>query len=444
MSDGYLILDGDGRVVQADPTAADLLGRAVDGEFDGPVGSTAASLFARVTYAERSGDGEFEGEFVVPGADGRRYVAVESSDLEDDGVVIGRLVTLRDVTDRVRARDRLRREREELDTLFEAIADPVVEVAFDGDERPVVRRVNPAFEEVFGYDAATVRGEVLDEYIVPDGRADRAAEVNARAVDREDLKDEVVRRTADGERTFLLQVAVPEGESDAAFALYADITERERRQRDLERQNERLEEFASVVSHDLRNPLNVAQEYLAIARRTDDPDEFLDEVETSLDRMEAMIADVLTLAREGHDVADPDAVDLDAVAEAAWASTDTADAVLRVDGSLRFDADPDRLVELLENLYRNAIEHAGADVTVTVGLLDDRPGFFVADDGPGIPEGVRDSVFDNGVTTDPEGTGFGLAIADRIATAHGWTVELGDDEGGARFEFAIDGNGDEG
>jgi PAS domain S-box-containing protein len=487
MSDGYLILDDEDRIVQSNPAAERILRRAVgdDSVFgDGVAGADAAAVFDRVCYADRHG--EFEGEFALESDDeATRYVSVETADLEDDGFVIGRLLILRDVTERVRTRNALRQERDELDTLFANISDPAAEVEFDGDNEPVVQRVNPAFEEVFGYDESRLRGERIDDYIVPEGRDDNADEMNHRAAEEEDVKAEVIRETTDGERAFLLQVAVPDRQHDAAFALYTDISDRKERKRELERQNERLEEFASMVSHDLRNPLNVAKEYLAIARRADDPEEFVAEAETSLDRMEAMIADVLTLAREGRDVAEPDDVDLDAVAEMAWNNCDTAEATLRVADSTRLRADPDRLMELLENLFRNSVEHSSTDsrsqtgdsvehsstdsrsqtgdsvehsstdsrsqtgdsvghgsdsVAVTVGSLDG-PGFYVADDGPGIPDHVREEVFDHGVTTAEEGTGFGLAIVDRIASAHGWEARAtASESGGARFEFLVDGD----
>jgi signal transduction histidine kinase len=82
---------------------------------------------------------------------------------------------------------------------------------------------------------------------------------------------------------------------------------------------------------------------------------------------------------------------------------------------------------------------------VEVGLLDDRSGFYVADDGPGIPEDECEHIFDHGFTTDEEGTGIGLAIVASIANAHGWNVEAvncetgagtDDESGGARFEFS--------
>jgi len=203
------------------------------------------------------------------------------------------------------------------------------------------------------------------------------------------------------------------------------------RTRDLERQNARLEEFASVVSHDLRTPLSVVDGSLELARAQYD-DETLDRAARSLDRAFGLIEDLLALARRDDD---PDfrPVDLAAVAEECWATADTAEATLVVAGDCRLRADESRLRRLLENLFRNSVEHGATDaLTVTVGPLDD--GFYVADDGVGLPDG-RD-VFDAGYTTDAGGTGLGLAIVERIAREHGWSVDAREaDGGGARFEF---------
>jgi Signal transduction histidine kinase len=63
-------------------------------------------------------------------------------------------------------------------------------------------------------------------------------------------------------------------------------------------------------------------------------------------------------------------------------------------------------------------------------------GFYLADDGPGIPEEDRDRVLDRGYSTTADGTGLGLAIVATVAEAHGWTVSVTDSiGGGARFEF---------
>jgi len=212
-----------------------------------------------------------------------------------------------------------------------------------------------------------------------------------------------------------------------------------RRERELERQNERLTEFASVVSHDLRNPLSVAQGYAELARQavaSGDVDDALaqfDRVERAHERMDALITDLLTLAREGQRVGETEVVALGEAARDSWAAVDTRSATLEVVDDRELAADPDRLASLLENLFRNAVEHGGPDVRVTVAGTAD--GFAVADDGPGIPPEDRDRVFERGYSTGDHGTGFGLSIARGIAEAHGWSIRAtGSDAGGARFE----------
>ena len=258
--------------------------------------------------------------------------------------------------------------------------------------------------------------------------------------------------------------------------------ERVERRRRLERQRERLEEFASVVSHDLRNPLSVAVGNVELAGELDGDasSERLDRALDALDRMDGLISDLLTLAREGKTVRTAEPTDLRTVVDRAWGTVgEPADAALLVDGSLpTVTCDPERLRQCLENLFRNAIEHGAPDgigvvdagdaadesgpsartaagtftpragsaadagptdpddaaVSVRVGRTDD--GFYVADDGPGIDPDQRETVFEPGHTTAPDGTGFGLAIVERIVDAHGWDVRLTEGtDGGARFEM---------
>jgi len=257
-----------------------------------------------------------------------------------------------------------------------------------------------------------------------------------------------------------------------------DITERKKRERQLERQNERLDEFVSVVSHDLRNPLNVASGRAELASQECDSDH-LDEVMQAHDRMDALIADLLALARSGRSMDEMDAVDLAEVARDCWQNVETRGATLTVETEPVIVAERGRLQQLLENLFLNSVEHGSTDnrtqsgdsvehsstssrtesddsvehrsadsrpvagddtpeqdesVTITVGSVDE--GFYVADDGPGIDADERDRVFESGYSTDSEGTGLGLHIVERIAGEHGWSVRATESAvGGARFEI---------
>jgi signal transduction histidine kinase len=205
--------------------------------------------------------------------------------------------------------------------------------------------------------------------------------------------------------------------------------ERHRQAQELRRQNERMERFANVVSHDLRNPLGVAQGRIEMI-----DDEQAAVVGKNLDRMEAIIDDVLTLAREGKTVEETEPVDLEILAKTCWANVETASATLTTDDDLMIEADANRCQQLLENLLRNSVEHAGDDVAIHVGRLPD--GFYLEDDGPGIDPEDREEVFEAGYTTNRDGTGFGLNIVKETAVAHGWSVDITDgSDGGARFEF---------
>ncbi|WP_435174419.1 PAS domain-containing protein [Halorussus sp. AFM4] len=337
---------------------------------------------------------------------------------------------------RIRTETELRAERDRFAALFENVPNAVVRYEID-DLDAVCRSVNPAFEDVFGWDRDAIVGDSVDDYILPPDRRRRGESLNDRVSRGQRIEgEEVSRMTRDGERDFLLHTASAGGAESEAFAIYVDITEQKERERQLARQNERLEEFASVVSHDLRNPLNVALGRFELLTEECDSDH-LAPLGRSLDRMDGLVENLLTLARQGQVVDDPELVALSAAAGEAWETVDTGDASLTLPDDAVVEADEARFRELLENLFRNAVEHADSPSRVAVGVLEDRNGFYVADDGPGIPPDAREDVFDHGFTTDEDGTGFGLAIVESIADAHGWSVEATESaDGGARFEFS--------
>lgn len=204
------------------------------------------------------------------------------------------------------------------------------------------------------------------------------------------------------------------------------------RERHLERQNKRLEEFANVVSHDLRNPLNVANGRLELVK--DDCDsEHLSHIEDAHTRMEVLISDLLTLAQQGQNTSEYSVIQLANLVENCWTNVQTEDAAIRIETTSTIRAEETRLKQLFENLFRNGVEHGGSNITITVGDLDD--GFYVEDDGPGIPPDDREAVFETGHSTSAQGTGFGLNIVKQVVESHEWEIQVTEgSEGGARFE----------
>jgi len=221
---------------------------------------------------------------------------------------------------------------------------------------------------------------------------------------------------------------------DRFVAMDRDITDQQEREERLRQQNERLDRFTSVVSHDLRNPLQVAEGRLELLKEDCDS-EHIEDIERALNRMDALIEDLLTLAQDGDAAMEREAVELETLVETCWETVATQNASLKIETDRTVHGDRDQLQQLFENLMRNAVEHGGSDVTITVGDLD--YGFYIADDGEGIPEDDMMAIFDAGYSTATDGTGFGLSIVEQIVETHGWEITVKESQaGGARFEIS--------
>jgi PAS domain S-box-containing protein len=375
-------------------------------------------------------------------ADGERIVCEWHNRVVTDGDEPVAVFSLcQDVTDRERRKERLRQTTAQYEALVESFPDGGV-FMFDHDLTYTVAGGEGL--SAVGLSEADVVGATPHD-LFPDEVASTTADYYRRALDGE-------RHTYDQEydgdwwRVLVRPVRGEDGEVVSGMAVSQNVTDQRDRLDRLSRQKERLDEFASLVSHDLRNPLSVAEGYLDMVRSERDDDR-LATVAEAHDRMRRLIDDLLTLARAEDTVETPATHSLAEVAEAGWRSVDTAGATLRSPPDRTVRAERGRLQRLFENLFRNAVEHGSTasratespddavehGVTVTVDVTDD--GFSVADDGPGVPESEREEVFRAGYSTSEGGTGFGLRIVEQVAEAHGWSVALTESEsGGARFE----------
>jgi signal transduction histidine kinase len=235
-----------------------------------------------------------------------------------------------------------------------------------------------------------------------------------------------------------------DGEIVGLIGVARDITERKRAKEELRRKTERLEEFADVLSHDIRNPLTVANGHLELAEMTGET-EHVDEVRSALERADAIIDDVYALSRHGEADLDPEPVSLNTICHGAAHSVSAPRADVSFPADVKISADRSQLRRLLENLFKNAVQHGRADVSIDVSIIagDDPPtgdeqsgddpttiGFAVEDDGPGIPESEREQVFETNYTTHEDGTGYGLSIVAEVADAHGWAVTVAEGSAG--------------
>ncbi|WP_168216057.1 PAS domain-containing protein [Halorussus marinus] len=386
---------------------------------------------------------------------------------DDAGDVFAALGMSQDVTERKERERRLQRYQEYIDAVLDAIDD----VFYILDESGQFRQWNDSVPAVTGYRDEEIASMSPLEFFDESDRARVAAAIREGFENGSvQIEAETVTKTGDRVPFEFVASALDSPSGDRVLAgVGRDITEQVERERkleaavdELEASNERLESFASMLAHELRNPVTIGQIYTR--QLPDETDSTAVEYVTeAFDRIEDMIDVMLVLTRGTEAVGERVPVDLAAVARSVWDELSVPDATLTVAVDRTIRADETYVRHLFRNLFENAVEHGstsnrpedddavehcstgdqpsaaerdGRGVAVTVGDL--QTGFYVADDGAGIPPDERDAVFEAGYTTaaDGGGTGLGLAFVQELADVYGWECTATEsDAGGARFEF---------
>lgn len=326
---------------------------------------------------------------------------------------------------------------DELRALLATTSDVITVLKRDG----TITYQTPSAEEVLGYEQESLVGKDAFEYVHPDDMEEATRLFAGMIETPEETTDSVEMRFRHAGGHWLWVESrgrsLPEEsplDGDAVITT-RDITKRVRQRNQLKRENERLDQFTSIVSHDLRNPLSVLQASLELMDGAEN--EHHQRCVRAVDRMDGLIDDLLATARNGDTDIDPAELRVSDVARQAWETVATGDAELVVEDTGCIEADPGQCRQLFENLFRNSIEHGsdecGDAITVRVGFTAD--GFYVADDGEGFDDIDEGRLFEPGYSSTEGGIGFGLKIVDEIAESHGWEVEPGDsNSGGARFD----------
>ncbi|WP_058991731.1 ATP-binding protein [Haloarcula sp. CBA1127] len=341
----------------------------------------------------------------------------------------------------LKIRDELRAER----TFIHQALDSLADIFYVLDSAGKIQRCNEQFTTLSGHTDEQITN--LDAVsLFPEDERDAVAEAIEEALTTGHSTIEADFLTGAGKRIpheFTGdRLTDQDGNLIGLVGTGRNISERQKRERELQDQKEQLEQFAATVSHDLRNPLNVIHGRLDLVQEAHSSDH-LAVIETATERMEHIVENLLWLAREQREIGSLEPVAIEVAAEAAWKLvSDPADEAelhsdCEADTQPLIKADSDQFRHLLENLFRNTIDHAGLDVTVVVGgIFDDTNGFYIEDDGPGIPVEDREKVFEAGYSTSESGTGLGLNIVKRVADAHGWDIRVTESSmGGTRFEI---------
>ncbi|QUO49254.1 PAS domain-containing protein [Halorubrum ruber] len=474
VDDMVCVLDREGTVTYATrPFVSWVAGReadgrrGLDGDADGPVVGRRLDELVSPTSRERVADAvaalAADGGESDPGAtrtvdltrdrDGDerpRHGELRLSALSGPGSgVVG---SLSDTTDLRRTRAELSTERDRFRQLFERIPDPVLEVVMADDET-VIDGINPAFESQFGVDESAVRGQriaALDIEVgrLGDERGDRTDGESLAATVREQgfVTAELRRQTVDGPREFLFRGFSYETEGTRrAFGIYTDITDRKRRERYVRIVNR-------ILRHNLRNELNVVFGFAGeIAELADDERvrDYAERIEATGQRLIDVTEGAAAIRRvveEGY-VTDPEPVSVSRVVDEAVArhAERRPDARIEADipdgVAVRGD---DRFATAIDHLVENAVDHGGDEPRVAVTAERDLDEgvvtVTVADDGPGIPDAVREVITGEGeVTQLRHNTGVGLWIVAWVVEAYGGAIRFGDglDGRGAAVTLAL-------
>jgi len=356
-----------------------------------------------------------------------------------DPVIDGILGMSRDISSRKEKEQKHRQVALEYETFLENVADAIfilnVRTTETGQQFEF-ERLSPSYEKQTGISTQQVKGKTPEEVFGEERGALLSANYHRCVRAREPISYQEEIPVSEDARFWdtVLAPVISDDEVTRLIGITRNVTDRVRKEHQLKSQNNQLEEFASVVSHDLRNPLTVAMgriEFLADKFDTD----HIAATAQALDRMDEIIEDTLTLARQGQVVSEMEEIDFSGLIGRCWHSVATGEARLELVDEIQIRGDQSRLQHLFENLFRNAIEHGGTEVTVRVGQFSEH-GIYVEDTGDGIPEDKREKVLEPGHSSESGGTGFGLTIVKRIAEAHGWELRIRSSaEGGARFEF---------
>jgi len=426
-------------------------------------------VLERTIEAARPAHDTFEAEFRIDTGRARDFwVHARGEYVDIEGLTPRYVGVITDITERKERERDLEQTKEWYRTLLDTAPDAIFVADAETGE---IRETNQAATRLLGRPREEIVGMHQTELHPPD-KVEEYAELFAEHVGTGGGRDETLGEQmdiylvdADG-RELPVEINARTVEIDGELlnqGYFRDITERKERERELRRQNERLDEFVTVVGHDMKNLLNTLLVSLELVETADE--DSMDRCFRSVDRMEQLIDDLLTLARHGETSFETERVALDGVARECARTTVPSSVSVAVETDDCVIADESRLKQLFENLFANAVEHGssspdsqarrdavedgstepeagaqqddaegwGGDVSITVGSLED--GFYVADDGEGVPPSEREHCFRIGYSTSDQGTGFGLNIVKQVAAAHGWEVRVTDSEtGGARFE----------
>lgn len=288
-------------------------------------------------------------------------------------------------------------------------------ISWDAYEDNEIRIINNIKNEDNINNESTVIGS---EAIIP---IDEIGVINIASIEKNSFtreESEHMKLWAESVRTALLRI---QRENDLR-----------RNKEKLIKEKERMSNFVSFVTHDVRNPLQIAKGNLEIVR-SDNDNSRIETAHESLERIDDIIDDIKILTEQREDKLNYENVKIQDLIRECWTNVKTEEADLINNVNLEVEADRSKLSNLFENIFKNSIRHGGSDIDIIVDNLNTGCGFYIQDTGCGIDENVIDSIFESGITTGNGGSGLGLKIVSEIVNIHNWSIDAENTSKGARF-----------
>lgn len=304
--------------------------------------------------------------------------------------ILGGLVLGIRTAQQERATDEAATQRDRFQALFDNVPNPIVGVEFVGDV-PIVRAVNPAFTEVFGFDRRTILNDSLTEYVVPPDEEMNPVDrpLSPKSPDSTDVWDSdiIELETVDGRREFIrLTAPVERGPKRDGYAIYIDVTAQRQRR-------ERLRVLSRTLRHDIRNKLTVILGLHEVSEGLDGRERELTELATDAAadlqtmseqtrRIERQIAgESESVARDLHAIVTEAAEEVEADSPGLDISV-TAPETAYGDVTEAFYT---AVREVIENaVEHNDTDHPEVDITIAESVAGDYIDIRIADNGPGI------------------------------------------------------------
>jgi len=385
-------------------------------------------------WIDRAADGEYvEYEVNHPTSDGDVFT-VEGTVrpvTNDEGAVVSLIVSARDITERRQREAELEEVRDQMEFALARTSSVIWEQDHETGEMvsypdscPVLDGALETVEEFETRVYEEDRSDVVEavESVLETGESETVEFRTIPEVDAEWVETQI-------------QPVFDDSSVSRLIGLSRDITDYKRRQQQLEQQNERFDELASVVSHDLQTPIQTIEGRLELAVETGETSHIEDALD-AVNRLNELREDLVNMLRAKGIVGEMEEIDIGEVAEAAWEVVNSSDgSTLEIVGTARMEGDSAATRRLLQNLLSNSVEHAECPTAIHIGTVAN--GFYVEDDGPGIDPENREAVFTPGFSTKSGGSGMGMASVHQIVDEHGWEIDITEAEtlNGVRFEI---------